>query len=194
MIYFKLFLTFLQIGLFSVGGGYAAIPLIQELVVDNAKWISASEFGDLLTIAEMTPGPIAVNSASFVGLRIAGIPGAVAATLGVIFPAMIIVSGFALIYAKYRKMEAAETLLFSVRPVVPALIAGAGLMILFNVLTGGSLKELQVSSLKFSSLDIPAFILFAASLLMIRKFKWNPIAVMFLSGVLYLLAHRIFPM
>ena len=80
MIYIQLFLSFLQIGLFSVGGGYAAIPLVQSLIVERQGWITMTEFTNLITIAEMTPGPIAVNSATFVGIRIAGLPGAVAAT------------------------------------------------------------------------------------------------------------------
>ena len=86
MIYIQLFLSFLQIGLFSVGGGYAAIPLVQSLIVERQGWITMTEFTNLITIAEMTPGPIAVNSATFVGIRIAGLPGAVAATWGCIFP------------------------------------------------------------------------------------------------------------
>ena len=91
MIYIQLFLSFLQIGLFSVGGGYAAIPLVQSLIVERQGWITMTEFTNLITIAEMTPGPIAVNSATFVGIRIAGLPGAVAATWGCIFPSCIII-------------------------------------------------------------------------------------------------------
>ena len=74
--------SFFQIGLFSIGGGYAAMPLIQSQVVDQYGWLTMREFTDLITIAEMTPGPIAVNSATFVGIRIAGFPGALIATLG----------------------------------------------------------------------------------------------------------------
>lgn len=80
MIYLKLFLSFLQIGLFSFGGGYASLPLIREQVVEQNTWLSMSEFTDLITISQMTPGPIAVNSATFVGIKIAGIGGAVCAT------------------------------------------------------------------------------------------------------------------
>lgn len=76
MSYIQLFLSFLQIGAFSFGGGYAAMPLIQNQVVTLHHWLTAGEFNDLVTISQMTPGPIAVNSATFVGLRIAGLPGA----------------------------------------------------------------------------------------------------------------------
>ena len=84
MIYLQLFLSFLQIGAFSFGGGYAAMPLIQSQVVDSHKWLSMAEFTNLITISQMTPGPIAVNSATFVGLKVAGIGGAAVATAGCI--------------------------------------------------------------------------------------------------------------
>lgn len=87
----KLFLSFLKIGLFSFGGGYAALPLIQEEVVELNQRLSLSEFNDLITISQMTPGPIAVNSATFVGTRIAGLPGALAATIGCVLPSAVIV-------------------------------------------------------------------------------------------------------
>lgn len=115
MIYIQLFLSFLQIGLFSVGGGYAAIPLVQSLIVERQGWITMTEFTNLITIAEMTPGPIAVNSATFVGIRIAGLPGAVAATWGCIFPSCIIVSVLAYIYRRYRGGSAMGSILGSLR-------------------------------------------------------------------------------
>ena len=102
MIYLQLFLSFLQVGMFSIGGGYAAMPLIQSEVVQRYGWLSMNEFTDLITIAEMTPGPITVNSATFVGVRIAGIPGAIVATLGCIFPSLIIVSILSFLYYRYR--------------------------------------------------------------------------------------------
>lgn len=82
MIYIELFFSFLQIGLFSIGGGYAALPLIQQQVVEVNGWLGMTEFTDLITISQMTPGPIAINGATFVGMRIGGLPGALAATAG----------------------------------------------------------------------------------------------------------------
>ena len=105
MIYLQLFLSFLQVGMFSFGGGYAAMPLIQGQIVTGHHWLSMSEFTDLITISQMTPGPIAVNSATFVGIKIAGIPGALAATFGCILPSCIIVTVIAKLYLKYRSME-----------------------------------------------------------------------------------------
>ena len=104
MIYLQLFLSFLQIGMFSFGGGYVAMPLIQGQVVTLHGWLTMSEFTDLITISQMTPGPIAVNSATFVGMKIAGIPGAVVATAGCILPSCIIVTILARLYLKYRSL------------------------------------------------------------------------------------------
>ena len=105
MIYWQLFLSFLQIGMFSFGGGYAALPLIQEQVVTQHGWLLRSEFTDLITISQMTPGPIAVNSATFVGIRLAGFLGALAATFGCILPSCILVTVLSYLYLKYRKMS-----------------------------------------------------------------------------------------
>ena len=87
----KLFISFFKVGLFSFGGGYAALPLIQEEVVNLNSWLSISEFNNLITISQMTPGPIAINSASFVGTRVYGLSGAIVASLGCVTPSFIIV-------------------------------------------------------------------------------------------------------
>ena len=113
MTLLQLFVSFLQIGLFSVGGGYAAIPLIRNQTVEIHRWLTPEQFMDLAAIAEMTPGPIAVNGATFVGLRIAGLPGAAVATLGCITPSLIIVSLLAYIYRKYRELPVLQSTLAS---------------------------------------------------------------------------------
>ena len=123
MIYLQLFISFLQIGMFSFGGGYAAMPLIQGQVVTLHHWLSMEEFTDLITISQMTPGPIAVNSATFVGIKIAGIPGAAVATLGCILPSCVIVTLLAKLYLKYRNMGMLQGILGSLRPAVVAMIA-----------------------------------------------------------------------
>lgn len=175
MIYLQLFWSFLQIGLFSIGGGYAAMPLIQAQVVQNHAWLDMSEFTDLITIAEMTPGPIAINSATFVGIRIAGIPGALIATFGCILPSLFIVSLLAFIYYRYKKLSVLQSVLASLRPAVVALIASAGISILLQVALGG--QELSMANLNLIGLA-----LFAGAFVLLRKFKWNPILVMCLCG------------
>ncbi len=182
MIYLKLFLSFLKVGLFSIGGGYAAVPLIQSQAVKANGWLSLSEFTDLISIAEMTPGPITVNSATFIGIKVAGLPGAAAATAGCVLPSLFIVTAMFLIYARFGKLKASQTVLSHIRPAVVALIASAGITILISVLSG---KEAFFTL--GTGINLAAALLFAASFIVLRKFKTNPIIVMASSGVIYLL-------
>ena len=122
MIYWELFLSFFQIGLLSFGGGMAAVPLIQAQVVTKHGWLSLTEFTDLVTISEMTPGPLCINIASFVGTRTAGIPGTLAATLAYVAPAMVIVLIMARVYYKYRNLDAVKGVLNGLHPAVAAMV------------------------------------------------------------------------
>jgi chromate transporter len=178
----RLFLSFLYIGVFSIGGGYAAIPLIQEQAVTLHGWLTLDEFTDLITIAEMTPGPIAVNSATFVGIRLAGVPGAVAATFGCILPACVIVSVLAWLYYKYKSMRLMQDVLACLRPTVVALIASAGLSILLLVLFGDAAAAL-------SSVQWIGAGLFLAALLALRKWKPSPILIMVCCGLIGVALH-----
>lgn len=179
MIYLELFLSFLEVGLFSIGGGYAAIPIIQNQVVEKYAWLSLNEFTDLITIAEMTPGPIAVNSATFVGIKIAGILGAIVSTLAVILPSLFIVSILANLYFKYRNIDFMQKILGILRPVIVALIASAGLAILINAIY-------VENKINFISLS-----LFILCFISIRKTKINPILAMLSCGVLYTIINLI---
>ena len=105
MILLQLFWSFLQIGLFSFGGGYADMPLIQAQIVTQHGWLGMAEFTDLVTISQMTPGPIAINAATFVGLRVAGVSGALAATVGCMLPSCVLVTLLARLYLRYRKLS-----------------------------------------------------------------------------------------
>ena len=181
MIYLQLFLSFLQIGAFSFGGGYAAMPLIQNQVVQLHPWLSQSEFTDLITISQMTPGPIAVNSATFVGTRIAGVPGALAATIGCVFPSCILVTILAKIYLKYRSLSLLQGILKSLRPAVIAMIAAAGVSILVTAFWGNDISSLHLDAI-LSSTNIRAVGIFLLSLILLARFKMDPIHVMLLSG------------
>lgn len=178
MIYLDLFLSFLKVGLFSIGGGYAAMPLIQSQAIDTYGWLSLNEFTDLVSIAEMTPGPIAVNAATFIGTRMAGLPGALIATFGVILPSLFIVSLLFLIYKKFGKLPAIQTALTYLRPAVTALIASAGLTILLNVLNVS--KGMAVNEFNFAAAAI-----FVIAFIVLRKIKPSPIIVMLCSGAVY---------
>ena len=178
MIYIQLFLSFLQIGAFSFGGGYDAMPLIQSQIVDLHHWLDFKEFTDLITISQMTPGPIAINSATFVGTKIAGIPGAIAATLGCILPSCILVTIIAYFYLKYRHMRFLQNILNYLRPAVVALIATAGVTIMISALFG---SEAIIILKNFS---IHQLIIFLFCVFMLWHKKSNPIFVMILSGVI----------
>ena len=176
MIYIQLFLSFLQVGALSFGGGYAAMPLIQEQVVTIHHWLS--EFTNLITIAEMTPGPIAVNSATFVGMQIAGILGAIIATLGCILPSCIIVTLLAYVYMKYRNMSLLQGTLASLRPAVVSMIAKAGVTILISAFfIDGTVNLIR------QNVCVEMIIFFVIALVLLRKFKINPILAMVLCGV-----------
>lgn len=178
MTLLQLFLSFAQVGLFSFGGGMAAIPLIQSQIVEQYHWLTMTEFTDLITIAEMTPGPIAINSATFVGIRIAGIPGALIATAGCVLPACIIVSVLAWLYLKYRDMPVISGVLSGLRPAVVALIATAGATILTLAVWGENGFSLNAASVDFLSLGIVAVCFFV-----LRKWKVSPVYVMLGAGV-----------
>jgi len=170
MILLKLFLSFLQIGLFSIGGGYAALPLIQNQVVDVHGWLTLSEFVDVISIAEMTPGPIAVNSATFVGIKIAGVVGAIVATAGCILPSCVIVLLLAYLYQKYKKMTVMQGVLSGLRPTVVALIASAGASILLLAL-------FDSESIALNDVDWQNVAITAAGIAALRIFDPNPIWV-----------------
>lgn len=178
MIYLQLFLSFLQVGLFSFGGGYAALPLIREQVVYSHQWLTASEFTDLITLSQMTPGPIALNGATFVGIKIAGLSGAFAATLGCITPSCILVTLLARLYLKYRNVSIIQQVLSSLRPAVIAMIASAGISILTSAFWS------QTGQISLANTHFDLVCIFLISLFLLHKCKTNPILVMTLAGLL----------
>lgn len=157
----------------------AAMPLIQNQVVNLHHWLTISEFTDLITIAEMTPGPIAINSATFVGTKIAGFPGAVVATLGCIIPSCILVSVLACIYFKYKRLTVIQGVLSGLRPAIVSLIASAGLSVLVLAVWGE-----EGFSADPQSINIVSVFLFATAIFVLRKWKINPIVVMLSSGII----------
>lgn len=176
----KLFISFLKIGLFSFGGGYAALPIIQEEVVDLNNWLTLSEFNDLITISQMTPGPIAINSATFVGTRLAGFPGALAATLGCVLPSAIIVGTISYFYKKYKNLDAMTNILYFLRPAIVSMILIAGVQIIRTAF-------FDTNAIAISNLDYLMLVIFVAALFAMYKFKTDPIKIMLASGAVYLL-------
>lgn len=179
-----LYLAFFKVGLFSFGGGYAALPLIQQEVVGANSWLSLSEFNDLITISQMTPGPIAVNSATFVGVRVGGILGGLVATLGCVTPSAVVVGILAYFYKKYKDLDSISNVLYFLRPAIISMILIAGVDILMTALfdTGA----IALVNLDYKMLGLFVFIL----ILMVKK-DIDPIKLMLASGAIYLLVSLI---
>lgn len=173
-LYLQLFLSFFQIGLFSIGGGYVAMPLIQSQTVDIHGWLTQAQFADLITIAEMTPGPISINAATFIGIKIAGIPGALIATFGNVLPSFVIMLILAKLYERFRKQTIIRNVLTSVRPIVVAAILTAGLILL----------EFALES--FKQPNIFAIIVFLVAYILInsKKVPMGPVAVLGIGGLI----------
>ena len=178
MLLLKLFFAFIQVGMFSVGGGYAAIPLIQEQIVNIYGLMSMEEFSDLITVAEMTPGPISINSATFVGMRLAGIPGVLLCSIGCIIPSFCICLTLAHFYYKYRTVSGVQVVLGSLRPAVVALIGSAGASILMLGLFQTDIKNVVFGNIRLVELGI-----FVIALFILRKFKASAISIILGSGV-----------
>ncbi|EYE89813.1 chromate transporter [Fervidicella metallireducens AeB] len=120
---FQLFKVFAKIGAFTLGGGYAMVPLIQSEVVDKKQWIEKDEFVDILAVAQSTPGALAINMASFIGYRKKGILGAVSATLGCILPSFLSILFIAMFFVRFMDREIVKKAFMGIRPAVAALIA-----------------------------------------------------------------------
>ena len=178
MLLLKLFFSFIQVGLFSVGGGYAASPLIQEQIVNIHGLMTLEEFSDLITVAEMTPGPISINSATFVGMRIAGIPGVLICTIGCILPSFCICLTLAYFYYKYRSMQGVQIVLGAMRPAVVALIGSAGASILML-----GLFQAEIGNIVLRDIRVVELVIFGAALFLLRKFKINAVTIILGSGV-----------
>lgn len=123
MLLIKLFFEFFKIGIFSFGGGYATIPLIQQYIVETEGWLTMTQFTDLITISQMTPGPIAINSATFVGAQVAGVPGSIVATMGVTAPQTMIMLTLAyFLFTKKKKFRLMDMLLRGIKAGIIGLI------------------------------------------------------------------------
>lgn len=186
MIYLKLLWSFFQIGLFSVGGGYAAIPLIQRQVVEKHSWLTMEQFGDVVTIAEMTPGPVAINSATFVGIQTAGILGAVVATVGCVLPSCLVVLTLAYLYYHFRNLTVLRGVLAGLRPAVTAMIASAGLSLLLLSFYGQQTLPEDVGAV-----DKAAVIIFGAGIFFLRRWKINPVYIILGAGAAGILVYSL---
>lgn len=180
MIYLELFLTFFKIGLFSFGGGYASLALISDEIVQNKAWLSRESFSDLVSISQMTPGPIAINAATFVGNQVAGIPGAICTTLGNVAPCIIISLLLARLYKKYNDLPMVKSLLKGLQPAVIALIASAAF-----TLTQEALLSNSSGLANLGHVNLFAIVLFIFSFFAYEKWKkLDPVLIMLIMGAI----------
>lgn len=169
----NIFITFFKIGLFSFGGGYAMLPLIQQEVVTIHNWVSAKEFIDIVAISQITPGPIAINSATYIGYKTAGVLGSTVATLGVIAPSIIIMIIISRFFIKFKNNKYVEYAFLGLRPSTIGLVAAAAIL-----------------TAKDSFIDFKSVIIFAAAFFMSYKFKLDPILLTVIAAVAgFLLYH-----
>ena len=189
MILFELFITFFYIGATTFGGGYAMIPLVRDEVVP--RWLSEAEFINMIAVAEATPGPVAINMATFIGSNEAGILGSALATLGVVLPSFIIILLISSIIKNFLKYKAVDAFLSGVRPVVVGLITGTAITMLCSNLLGLSLAELKITFMP----DLFGIIIFAilmAISIVYKKIKHrapSPIIMILISAGLGMLLY-----
>ena len=182
MIYLQLFWAFFQIGLLSFGGGYAALPLISQQVISTYHWISQNTFTDLITISQMTPGPIGINAATYVGFTSTGsIWGSIIATFAVVLPSFILMLTISRFFLKYQKHPVVESIFNGLRPAVVGLLASAAL-VLMNVENFGS-------PTKDTYTFVISIIIFLIAFIGTKKYKANPILMIIACGIAGLLLY-----
>ena len=192
----QLFWTFFLIGMFTFGGGYAMLSLIQAEVVVKHAWLTESMFTDIVAISQMTPGPVGINCATYVGYDVVtatgaghllGIVGSLTATLAIMLPSFFIVLLLVRFYTKVKGSPMFEGVMSVIRPAVVGLIGAAALILIFKVDWNGNVPSMHIVEENFP--DWKSWLLFAAAFLASFKFKVNPILLIVLSGVLGLLLY-----
>ena len=181
MILFRLFIEFFKIGLFTIGGGYAMIPLVKETAL-NYAWLSESEFYDFIGICESTPGPIAVNMATYIGSVQGGILGSICATLGVVLPSFIIILLIAAILKNLTENKYFKGFIEGVKPVVIALITSTGFTLLIKCIGFVSLKKFELNTVSLMCFMVLCLIYFGFAKL--KNKKLSTITLIVISAVL----------
>ena len=176
MIYLQLFYTFFKIGLFGFGGGYAMLSMIQGEVVTRYNWVSSQEFTDIVAISQMTPGPIGINAATYVGFTSTGsIWGSVIATFAVVLPSFILMLTISKFFLKYQKHPAVESVFSGLRPAVVGLLASAALVLMNTENFGSPTKDTYTF--------VISVIIFLVAFIGTIKYKANPILMIIACGI-----------
>lgn len=178
MIYFELFYTFLIIGLSAFGGGYAVMPLIQNYIVDNQHWITMSELADITSLSQMTPGPIMINAATFVGIKVGGSLGGLVATLGSVLPSFILVLILGYLFAKHGNLHFIQNIMKGLRPTIVGLIGVAALTLIITSII------LQNSEGAFIGVEITALVSFLVALFISMRTKWDTLIIVLIGAII----------
>ena len=181
MIYIILFAEFFKMGLFSIGGGLATLPFLYDLI-EKYGWITSEDLLDILAISESTPGPIGINTATFVGYKVVGPLGGLIATLGIIAPAIIIMTIIVHYFMKFSENPLVRAGFDGVRPAVVGLIAAAGFEVFKLALL--NIPGYTISHNIIDLLDFKAILLFGIMLFSILKYKKHPILYIVMAGVI----------
>lgn len=189
MIYLILFIEFFKMGLFTFGGGYAMIPLITETVKAH-EWMDINTLYSFIGICESTPGPVAINIATYIGYTQAGVLGSICATIGVVLPSFIIILLVAAIFTKLLKYPATQSILSAVRPVTVGLILSAGLILFYNVIGLDSFTNFNFEYIPLIIFGIILIIYFFIKF--VFKKKLNTIAIILISICLGIIVCSIF--
>ena len=186
MIYLQLFFEFFKVGLFAVGGGMATFPFLTDLA-DKTGWYTQQQLIDMIAIAESTPGPIGVNTATYVGFTTAGLPGALIASLGLITPSVIIILIIARVLARFKDSKLVQDVFYGLRPASTGLIAAAGFSVVLVALTGAQVDSLRELMGWQGTVHWPSILLAAVLLVLTRKVKQtkdlHPVVFIALSAV-----------
>ncbi len=191
-MYLDLFITFFKIGLFTIGGGYAMIPLIQQEVVAHS-WLTLLELTDFIAVAESTPGPFAVNIATFVGMEMGGLAGALVTTTAVVLPSFIIILFIAKAFTNFQQNKWVQGALYGMRPVVIGLIASAVVLLMSTGFIGEGVEIHSVGDF-FTSLQYLEIIIFLIGSFVYFRFKLHPIKLILISAGLGMLFFGVLPM
>jgi len=184
MIYLQLFYEFFITGLFMIGGGLAAIPFLQQMG-EKTGWFTTVQLMDMVAISEASPGPIGVNMATYAGYIVAGVPGGIVATLGLIFPSLIITLTIAKLLVKFKESAVAEGALYGLRPASLGLICAAGMGVFFLVIFETEIRHM--TDLHFFLVDFRALVLAAVLFFATNKYKAHPIIFLAFSALLGIL-------
>lgn len=183
MTYINLYLVFFVIGLFGFGGGYAILPLIFQYVQEFG-YMSAGEFSNLVALSQITPGPVAVNAATYVGFNTAGIPGAVAATLGITTPSFVLVLVVIRFMEAYQHSRGLNSVLEGIRPATAGLILSAAILIAQTAIVDASLISEVFWKNPAANFNLLPFLIFLGTILLIGKFRMNPILITIVMGTI----------